>query len=389
MKNILVWSLLHVLPCVFLNSQEQSATIMVKNPLRIDRPNEMVSVNWRSIRKILPNLSAERIRIENQHSTDPIMHQVIDLNQDGTPEEVIFQTDLSARETRSFVIMSGEPMAAQSHTDARFVLPREDLAWENDRIAFRMYGPALAKDVNNGIDVWTKRVRHLIVAKWYKASEGSAPGRDSYHEDHGEGADFFSVGRTLGAGSSALWKSDSLYQPGVFASHKIISTGPLRAIFELSYNSVSYEGVSISEVKRISIDAGSNLNKFEVLYSGSRKGTTVAFGAGLVKRKGTESFVDSKSGWISLWGMTTDKEVDEFLGLGLIVPSKILFAVKEDKTHLLIVGQAKTGTWFTYYSGAGWTRSGDFADAGEWNRYLSTFVDRVRSPVTVEVRKSK
>ncbi len=374
---------------MLLISQEQSATIRVKNPLRIDRPGEIVSVDWKSIRKVLPNLSAERIRIADARSAKPIVHQLIDLNQDGAPEEVIFQADLSARETRPFVITSGEPFTAQSLTDVRFVLPREDLAWENDRIAFRMYGPALAKDVNNGIDVWTKRVRHLIVEKWYKASEGAAPGRDSYHEDHGEGADFFSVGRTLGGGSSALWKNDSLYQPGVFASYQVIATGPLRAIFELTYDAVTYEGMSISEIKRISLDAGSNLNRIEVLYSGPRKGTSVAFGAGLVKRKGTESFVDSKSGWISLWGMTTDKEVDGNLGLGLIVPSKIVSSVKEDKTHLLIVGQAKTGTRFTYYSGAGWTRSGDFADAAEWNKYLSTFVDRMKSPVTVEVRKSK
>ena len=38
---------------------------------------------------------------------------------------------------------------------------KDDFAWENDRIAFRVYGPSLERtgEISSGIDVWCKRVR--------------------------------------------------------------------------------------------------------------------------------------------------------------------------------------------------------------------------------------
>jgi pectinesterase len=271
-------------------------------------------------------------------------------------------------------------------TDARFVPPREDLAWENDRIAFRMYGPPLAEEgSNNGIDVWTKRVCYLIVEKWYRGEEQNPV--ISYHEDHGEGADYFTVGSSLGAGACALLKNDSLYQPGVFEKHRVIATGPLQAMFELTYKPVVYEGKKITEIMRITLNAGSNLNKIEVTFlSGSRKGA-VTFAAGLVKRKGTTIYGDRKNGWASLWGLTTeDKEVG-YLGTGIVMPQAAMKEMKEDSVHVLIIGKAELGKTFTYYAGAGWTRSGDFATAEDWNNYLSEFAQKIRSPFIVRISK--
>lgn len=103
-----------------------------------------------------------------------------------------FQVDLRPHARR--VLRNIRPVARRqefpSLVDARFELPR-DVAWKSDRIAFRIYGPALAADVNNGVDVWVKRVRSLIVDKWYKASAESK--KDTYHEDHGEGASISSA----------------------------------------------------------------------------------------------------------------------------------------------------------------------------------------------------
>ena len=44
------------------------------------------------------------------------------------------------------------------------------MAWESERVAFRIYGAGLKKTSSamssNGIDVWNK-TRALIVVKWY------------------------------------------------------------------------------------------------------------------------------------------------------------------------------------------------------------------------------
>jgi hypothetical protein len=57
----------------------------------------------------------------------------------------------------------------------------DDFAWESDRTAHRVYGPAIIKDpkehlISSGVDVWVKKVRTPVVDKWYKRGE--------YHHDH-------------------------------------------------------------------------------------------------------------------------------------------------------------------------------------------------------------
>ena len=132
---------------------------------------------------------------------------------------------------------------------------------------------------SNGIDVWPKSVHALVVEKWY------AKGHDEYHIDTGEGADFFDVGETLGAGGTAIWKNDTIYGGDNFKAWKIIANGPVRGIFELRYDPWSGGGVTINEVKRVTVDAGQNLYKAESFFR-SDKGSQIPYAIGLVKRPG-------------------------------------------------------------------------------------------------------
>ncbi len=83
----------------------------------------------------------------------------------------------------------------------------DDIAWENDRIAHRMYGVALNSPAaggerlrGSGIDVWAKRVNYPIVDRWY------AKGHDQFHKDEeGEGLDLYSIGGSRGAGGTGVW----------------------------------------------------------------------------------------------------------------------------------------------------------------------------------------
>jgi pectinesterase len=300
---------------------------------------------------------------------------------------MIFLSHFEPREKKIFVIANSnkKPEPVQPLTGVRYMLPREDVAWENDRIAHRIYGPAQAKDVNNGIDVWTKRVRYPIIEKWYRGDEAPDSIRISYHEDHGEGADFFNVGRTLGAGSCALFFGDSLYQPGVFASYKILATGPIRAMFEVSYNPVRFGDKNILEVRRITLDAGNNLSTIGVTYRCDSSTGTVSFAAGIVKRKGVVSTRDSTHRWVSLWGPTNEKEENGSLGTGIVMTKRTYTGIKENDVHVLMLGTIELGKTATYYTGAGWTRSGDFSTSEEWNVYLKKFAQRIESPLGVSV----
>jgi pectinesterase len=238
-----------------------------------------VEVSWQALREANPAVQPWPLAVYEGRTRLPA--QSVDLDGDGTIDQLLFQVQVRPHEVRKFVVRNtygGSPTSPL--TDARFVLPREDIGWESDRIAFRMYGPALASEVGNGFDVWTKRVHYPIVEKWYRANEGRTGGKDTYHEDRGEGADFFAVGRTLGAGSCALLDSGRLALPGVFSSYRIISPGPLRAIFRVTYLRGTFRGVPFREDKTVSIDAGSNLNRVEVVYSGIASGKRVGGAVG-------------------------------------------------------------------------------------------------------------
>jgi len=365
--------------------------VTVKNPLNMDRSNEMVSVRWDDLKHLISSLDTVNLFILDWTLNKELITQAIRDDQTGTIQKLIFQSDFQAKETKQFIVWTVErgPKKILPLTDARFMPPREDIAWENDRIAHRIYGPALAKDANNGLDVWTKRVRSLIVEKWYMGDEAAGTERVSYHEDHGEGADFFDVGRSLGAGSCALYRNDSLYQPGVFAAYKILATGPLRAVFEITYKPVQMNGKNVSEMKRISLDAGSNLNAIEVTYTCDSLNDGVLFAAGVVKRKGTSSFLDTENLCAGLWGPTNDQEENGALGTGIVMTKDVFKAFKEDKVHVLVLGNAELNKPLTYYAGAGWTRSGDFRNAEDWKKYLKEFSQRLKSPLHVDISKEK
>ena len=183
------------------------------------------------------------------------------------------------------------------HTD-----PRDDIAWESDRIAFRIYGQGLWKvdSLNSsGLDIWVKRTRDPIVDKWY------AKGHDEYHRDTGEGADFFDVGETLGAGGTGIWRNDKLYRALNFKTWRVIANGPVRAIFELQYQPWDAGGQRVSETKRVAIDAGHNLNHIVSTFraEGGSAGD-IPWATGIVKRAsvyGSESKARPWA-WLSEWG---------------------------------------------------------------------------------------
>jgi hypothetical protein len=55
--------------------------------------------------------------------------------------------------------------------------------------------------------------------------------------------------------------------------------------------------------------------------------------------------------------------------------------------NVLAIARAEVGTPFTYYLGAGWSQSGDFADMKAWLECVRDSAARLRAPLKVELRK--
>jgi pectinesterase len=358
--------------------------VTIKNPSAFARRSETIELRWQNVVSLSPGMLPASVAAFL--GKDQIPLQLLDENGDGQPDLMLFQVDLLPHATQTVVIENDKhPQEFPSQVDARYELPREDVAWESNRIAFRIYGPALAAEVNNGVDVWVKRVRSLIVDKWYTAS--AVAGKDTYHEDHGEGADFFSVGKTLGSGGCALVKGTTLYPPGVFSSQLVVANGPVRAMFKVIYANGQIEGVPFREVKTYSIDAGHNLSRITTTYTGIDSIGSLKLAVGLVKRENIVCSVDTTAAWMELWGPVNTDPVNESLGLGVVVPGKSPVGMLDQKEQCMLTLNVRDGVPITYYAGAGWTRSGDFKSQGDWTRLLKQWSRAIAEPVVITMKK--
>jgi len=274
----------------------------------------------------------------------------------------------------AILLITGVCQAAENEEPAtycRFVPERvDDFAWENDKIAFRVYGPALeGKTEDSGIDAWLKRVDYPIINKWYREAEEGK----TYHKDHGEGYDPYKVGASLGCGGLALWIDGQMVSSNVYKSWKIIKCEPKESVFVLSYE-WEHGGDKYTEDKQISIKLGDRL--FTSL-STFRKNGKVAKGlpiaVGLVRHHEEDILSKGlKKGWISIWEILDD----DGLGVGVVMDPDRIEEYKVIETgeslgdHAVLITKTDSKGQVEYRAGYGWERAGEITTSTEWNRYL-------------------
>jgi hypothetical protein len=239
---------------------------------------------------------------------------------------------------------------------------KDDFAWENDRIAYRIYGPALEAtgEITSGLDVWVKRTRKPIVEKWYYLA--------AYHKDHGEGLDMYKVGPSRGCGATGIWREGKLSVANNFVSWRLLENGPSRVAFELSYAPYDVSGVKVRETRRIALEVGSNLNRIETRFDWDGGPDELQAAVGIVKREGGGAPDYAKDGsWLAYW--EPEQPGNGTIGCGVVMttPAKPL----NTKDESLLQTAIKRGQSLVYYAGAGWTKSGDFPDKASWVRYIS------------------
>ena len=370
-----------------------SVLVRAENPLGFQRPDEVIELSWATLQQRLPGLDTARVRATDVASGAELPTQALDSDGDGRIDQLLVLVDFPAGQVRRLRI---EPLApatrVQRRAYARHIEDRDDVAWESDRIAYRIYGQGLWKQENlhsSGIDVWVKRTRDLIVDRWY------ARGHDSYHRDTGEGADFYTVGASLGAGGDGIWKGDRLYRAENFRSWRILAAGPLRAIFELSYDPFDAGGLRVWETRRFVMDAGQNLFRVETTFhtDTADSGAPLTYAVGFVKHAegqvASSSWTAGGRMWLATWQPVERANGGHGdLGLGVLLDRAALVGLRETDDHVLAIAMARPGLPVVRYVGAGWTASGDFTDVRSWWRALDVLAARLASPIEVTVLDS-
>jgi len=379
----------------------EKAVVTVTHTLDIARPSETITIPWSEVNKAIPGALLQKIAVKDAagnvlpYQVTNVAPQAKDPKGEGIAYgELIFQHSFAAGEkSAKFTIEKIEGVAPVFPTKAfaRHVPERlDDFAWENDKIAHRTYGPALgepvpaggAKEVlvTSGIDVWCKRVDYPIVDRWYNK------GHDHYHKDQGEGMDMYQVGPSRGCGGTGVWDGKTLHVGRNYKSWKVIANGPIRAVFELSYDTWMANGVMVSEVKRFTVDAGHNLDRIESTFQiTGAKEAVVAIGLNKNPAdRGQEPVIESKtvapSGALTQW---IAQKTNGSLGTGVIVPGAEFVGFAEDDRNLLVLAKVTSGQALRYYAGAGWSKAGEFTDYAKWQTYIENLAARARAPVSV------
>ena len=371
---------------------------------------------------------AQQVTLEVANPTDDFRHEVVAVSADsvrGRVGDSFLVLEAAGLEVPCQLSYDGQllvEVAVRPHGTARFrIVPgtpqhypvvchgalhperKDDLAWENDRGAYRVYGPALGrtKERSYGIDVWTKNTPDLVVDDRYYIEDvvmmprvdslrrinrqrGDSLYRlNSYHHDHGRGLDPYKVGATLGCGAPALMLGDSIVMPYVFRDYQILDDGPLRFTVHLTQDKVTVGGDEVEEHRIIQLDKQSNFNRMTVWYEGLKH--PVGFCSGVVVQKEDPLPVVLGTNYVSYTDPTDQPNVHQApLYVAVLFPNGLVETRRHDG-HALGIVNNYVGDRYTYYFGSAWSKY-DVRTPEEWQARIQWFLRGLQQPLQVKLR---
>lgn len=436
MKGITVRSLMMLLALAGSNyCHAQQATIVVSNPTSAPR-TELISLSMNEVKAKLGKAAPKKgeAYIVKNKCGQQIGSQI---THDGY---LLVDASVRPHGSATYYVTIGKPYQQKVWaTGALYKIRKDDIAWENDRCAYRVYGPALQRTCERsfGTDVWVKNTPDTVVYERYvKNMNGNIKGDKidakvralqkqekseknkakaaalakqikvlqaeskevdiltSFHLDHGNGLDPYRVGATLGLGAPSLMVGKNQVLPYCYKDYKILDNGPLRFTVELTYNpSTVGDMKNVVEHRIISLDKGSNFNKMTVWYDGLTTPTDFATGFP-IHEEDTESKTFAKD-YVSYADPTDNIEVNNSqVFVGVLFPEGIdnTYYQLFDKKHDGATGHAlglkrglKNQEKYSYYFGAAWSKY-DVKSYAEWQIRIKEYLDALKTPLGVEVK---
>ena len=414
-------------------SYAQQATVVVNNPTDAQR-QELVEVNISDVKAKLVGIApkkGEAYIVKNKRGQQ-IGSQI---THDG---KLLIDASIRPHGSATYYISIGKPYPQKVWTTgALYKMRKDDIAWENDRCAYRVYGPALQRTGEHsfGTDIWAKNTPDTVVYERYvmdkqgnvdgdkvdekvkseerrmknlsgaaleaqkakikalKAESYEIDVTTSFHLDHGNGLDPYRVGATLGLGAPSLMIGNQQFLPYCYKTYKILDNGPLRFTVELTYNpSTIGDMQNVVEHRIISLDKGSNFNKMTVWYEGLTHPTDFATGFP-IHEEDTETKTFAKD-YVSYADPTDNIEVNNSqVFVGVLFPNGIdnTYYQLFDKKHDGATGHAlglkrglKNAEKYSYYFGAAWSKY-DVRSYTEWQIRIKEFLEALKTPLQVKL----
>ena len=397
---------------LFVNAADK-VTLTVSNPLNSSRV-EVVEADFTAIQKKLDG--AESVVVMDADGKE-IPSQI---TYNG---KLIFQAGVGGKGKSSYTVAKGVPQKYEMKATGRLFTERGDeFGWENDCVAYRIYGHGGAV----GYDLFNKSTSELMLDYWY-ASEQNKEMRSvskqlsdrgfkdladqvynafCYHIDHGKGMDCYTVGPTLGGGTNALLNADgSLFLPQCYKAFEILDKGPLRFTVKLIYPEQEYNGQKVTETRIITLDAGSHFNRAMVSYSGLNTPTKMAAGTVIHKQNPSAYVISQDNGYMgyedlgdaSVYNTKYRDELAKTMGniyIGLLFPNKDINMTYKPRENGIAVGHILSTTTitpsssYTYYFGTGWSKNASTSlnSLADWEAFMNKAAQGVRNPLKVQVK---
>lgn len=284
MKNVI---LISALLLIGFSSCTQKNTLVLTNPLAIDRADETIVLKRADVEAkfgVAPEGTAPVLKLNGQ----AVPSQADDMDKDGKWDELAFCVNFKASETLKLEVENVsadqypqfekrtnvrlgilQPDHSYQEVDQYFapscadsfkiIAQGESVSWENDKMGFRNYF-----DCRNVKDLFGKLKPGLIIDKIH------TPEIPDYHKLSDWGMDVLHCGSSTGSGGLALLENDSLYRLGstdVYEYQKVVE-GPVRSVFDLKYSGWHVADQNLSAVERISIYPGKYWFQSDVTVSG-------------------------------------------------------------------------------------------------------------------------
>jgi hypothetical protein len=363
---------------------EKQIVLIVTNRTPIAR-DQVIAVPLREVLQRLLTSEPNKIRVETSPGNKELPTQIFSSAASGPPDQLLTLVSIGAKQTiRLKFLLSESPTVRKPLVYGRAVPERkDDFAWENDKVAYRVYGPALQTtgEISSGIDVWSKRVSDLIIDDWYaKDAEGQRTKNHelTYHKDTGQGLDSYDVGATRGCGGTAIQSGGKFSVSKNYTQAEILANGPIRFQFRLHYAAWPAGDLQVSEEKLVTLDAGTHLNQIESTFS-FEGAPSLKAAIGLATHAHAETAASPEEGILSVWEPLTDQSAG-MDGTGIVLPAGVAATTTQADGNIYFRLNAKPNIAVLYYAGAGWSKS-DISDQAAWQKYLKDFSLSLRHPL--------
>ncbi|MEM6522667.1 MAG: DUF4861 family protein [Bacteroidota bacterium] len=365
------------------------------------------------VRKVELNNKEGKKPIVLRSNGKEITSQLLDVDEDASWDQLLFQVTLEARESLDFSVQwlpiddypaydkqvqvrlgysqsrDGNFKAidyskrGKEHTaqKAPYTYQFEGPGWESNRVAFRSYF-----DTRNGKDIFGKTTEDIV-------TEQIGTG-ENYHSLQDWGMDILKVGQSLGAGGLAIQKEDSLIRLGETLSAEFfkVEDGPIYASFRLIYKGWDVLGHPYELEENISIQANKRWYQSDISLKTDINHRNDTLIVGIVNLEEVQVDSINYAGIKSLFTHGRQSENKDILGLGVLVSEANFIAFSQAPkegigiTNSELIALKPFNNTYTFRFYAGWElENSDFSSRDKFRDHLKTAMQNLSARLEVRI----